>query len=435
MPAANHWGVRISAEAETAEESSASEHSRGFSRTFEALRYRDFRFLFFAQLTNAAAQWMQMIGLPILVLALTASPVHLAMVMVARTVPAMVLGLVSGVVADMWDRRTILITTRVVGTALATWFAVVNVLGSVSLVEIYVFAVLRGATMAFDQAPRRALIPSMVPKHVVVNAMALSTGGMQVMRMLAAAMAGTLIAVGGIHTAFVALALLYVSGIPFLLLMRTRSHERSGYRGIRQMVVDTKDGLGFAITTPAMRASLIITAFFFVFGMSFSNVFAPLLAGGPLGLTEGGLGWMVAVMGFGGTMGTITVAYLSPSHHRGIVLIIALAVFGLLLSGMAGASYLPSAWVAFVVIFFVGAGQSVFMPLLSTMVLQAAPDHMRGRAMAILGWDRALVSFGTAIAGFAAAAFGPQAALLGFGGVCVIGALVLFSSGTLRKLD
>jgi MFS family permease len=399
------------------------------------LRYRDFRFLFFAQLTNAAAQWMQMIGLPILVLALTASPVHLAMVMVARTVPAMVLGLVSGVVADMWDRRTILITTRVVGTALATWFAVVNVLGSVSLVEIYVFAVLRGATMAFDQAPRRALIPSMVPKHVVVNAMALSTGGMQVMRMLAAAMAGTLIAVGGIHTTFVALALLYVSGIPFLLLMRTRSHERSGYRGIRQMVVDTKDGLGFAITTPAMRASLIITAFFFVFGMSFSNVFAPLLADGPLGLTEGGLGWMVAVMGFGGTMGTITVAYLSPSHHRGIVLIIALAVFGLLLSGMAGASYLPSAWVAFVVIFFVGAGQSVFMPLLSTMVLQAAPDHMRGRAMAILGWDRALVSFGTAIAGFAAAAFGPQAALLGFGGVCVIGALVLFSSGTLRKLD
>ncbi|MDA0799452.1 MAG: MFS transporter [Chloroflexi bacterium] len=399
------------------------------------MRYRDFRFLFFAQLTNAAAQWMQMIGLPILVLSLTSSPVHLAMVMIARTVPAMVLGLVSGVVADMWDRRTILITTRVVGTALATWFAVINVLDSASLVEIYVFAVLRGSTMAFDQAPRRALIPSMVPKHAVVNAMALSTGGMQVMRMLAASMAGTLIAVWGIDAAFVALALLYVSGVPLLLVMRTRSHERSGYRGVRQMVVDAKDGLGFAVTTPAMRASLIITAFFFVFGMSFSNVFAPLLADGPLGLTEGGLGWMVAVMGFGGTVGTITVAYLSPSHHRGIVLIIALAVFGFLLSAMAGASYLPVAWVAFVVIFFVGTGQSVFMPLLSTMVLQAAPDHMRGRAMAILGWDRALVSFGTAIAGFASAAFGAQVALLGFGGACVIGALVLLSSGTLRKLD
>jgi predicted MFS family arabinose efflux permease len=201
------------------------------------------------------------------------------------------------------------------------------------------------------------------------------------------------------------------------------------------MVRDAKNGVGFAVTTPAMRASLIIAAFFFVFGMSFSNVFAPLLADGPLGLTEGGLGWMVAVMGIGGTAGTITVAYLSPSHHRGMVLIVALGVFGLLLAAMAGATYLPMAWVAFVVIFFVGTGQSVFMPLLSTIVLQAAPDHMRGRAMAILGWDRALVSFGTGIAGFGAAAFGAQVTLLSFGSACVIGALLLVSSGTLRKID
>jgi MFS family permease len=349
------------------------------------LHYRDFRFLFFAQLTNAAAQWMQMIGLPILVLAVTESPAHLGMVMISQTLPAMVLGLVSGVVADTWDRRTILITTRIVGTALATWFAIINVAGSVSLTEIYVFAVLRGATMAFDQAPRRALIPSMVPPHVVMNAMALSTGGMQVMRMMAAAAAGTLIAVWGIEAAFVALAILYFSGVPLLLAMRTRTHERAGYRGIHQMVRDAKNGVGFAVTTPAMRASLIIAAFFFVFGMSFSNVFAPLLADGPLGLTEGGLGWMVAVMGIGGTAGTITVAYLSPSHHRGMVLIVALGVFGLLLAAMAGATYLPMTWVAFVVIFLVGTGQSVFMPLLSTIALQDAPDHMRGRAMAILG--------------------------------------------------
>jgi MFS family permease len=409
--------------------------ARGFPRTFEALHYRDFRLLFFAQLTNASAQWMQMIGLPILVLAVTGSAVHLGMVMISRTLPAMVLGLVSGVVADTWDRRTILITTRVVGTLLATWFAVVAVMGDVSLTEIYVFAVLRGSTMAFDQAPRRALIPSMVPPHVVMNAMALSTGGMQVMRMFAAATAGTMIAVWGIEAAFVALAVLYVMGVPLLVAMRTRTHERAGYRGIKQMAIDAKGGIGFAVTTPAMRASLIIAAFFFVFGMSFSNVFAPLLADGPLKLTEGGLGWMIAVMGFGGTAGTIAIAYLSPSHHRGMVLIVALAAFGFLLSAMAGASYLPMVWVAFLVIFFVGAGQSVFMPLLSTIVLQAAPDHMRGRAMAILGWDRALVSFGTAIAGFAAAAFGTQVTLLGFGAACVVGALVLLSAKSLRSID
>ena len=128
------------------------------------------------------------------------------------------------------------------------------------------------------------------------------------------------------------------------------------------------------------------------------------------------------------------VAYASPSHHRGLLLTGALAVFGGLLAAMAGASYLPMAWISFGVIVFVGAGQSIFMPLLSTLVLQAAPEHMRGRAMALLGWDRALVSFGSAAAGFTAAAIGVQLGLLAFAGACVLGALLLLSSGAFRRV-
>ena len=386
-------------------------------------------------MSNSAAQWMQMIGLPVLVIIVTESPVHLGVVMLARTVPAIVFGIFSGVVADMWNRRTILLTTRAIGTLLAVWFAAVNVIGSVGLTEIYAFAILRGVVMSFDQAPRRAVIPSMVPSHVVVNAMALTNGGAQIMRVSAASFAGTIIALWGIETAFVALAVFYVIGIPFLAMLQVADHERSGYRGLRVMVSDAKAGLGFAVGTPAMRGSLVIAGMFFIFGMSFTNVFAPVLAAGPLGLTEGGLGWLIAAMGAGGTTGTLGVAYFSPAHHRGIVLTIALGAFGLLLAAMAGVTYLPSPVFSFVVIFFVGVGQSLFMPLLSTIVLQAAPDHMRGRAMAVLSWDRALVSFGSVVAGFSIAAFGSQPALLGFAAACVFGALVLLSTGVMRKID
>jgi len=378
---------------------------------------------------------MQMIGLPVLVIIVTESPVHLGVVMLARTVPAIVFGIFSGVVADMWNRWTILLTTRAIGTLLAVWFAAVNVIGSVGLTEIYAFAILRGVVMSFDQAPRRAVIPSMVPSHVVVNAMALTNGGAQIMRVSAASFAGTIIALWGIETAFVALAVFYVIGIPFLAMLQVADHERSGYRGLRVMVSDAKAGLGFAVGTPAMRGSLVIAGMFFIFGMSFTNVFAPVLAAGPLGLTEGGLGWLIAAMGAGGTTGTLGVAYFSPAHHRGIVLTIALGAFGLLLAAMAGVTYLPSPVFSFVVIFFVGVGQSLFMPLLSTIVLQAAPDHMRGRAMAVLSWDRALVSFGSVVAGFSIAAFGSQPALLGFAAACVFGALVLLSTGVMRKID
>ena len=411
------------------------ELSRGFIQTFESLRYRDFRFLFFAQMTNAAAQWMQMVGLPILVIAMTQSAMHLGAVLVARTVPSLVLGLFSGVVADMWNRRTILLITRVSGTVLAIWFAFINVTGTVSLVDIYVFALLRGLTMSFDQAPRRALIPSMVPRHIVMNAMALSTGSMQLMRVLGASAAGVLIAIWGTPAAFIALAFLYVSGIPLLLIMQVADHERNGYRGMRQMGVDALDGLRFAWRTPAVRGALIIAAAFHIFGNSFMHVFAPLLASGPLELTEGALGWLVAVMGFGATCGTFFVAYFNPSHHRGMTLVISMAAYGSLLGVMAGASYLPTPLVSFGVIWLLGLGQSIFMPLVSTLVLQASPENMRGRAMSLMSWDRALVSFGSMIAAFTTDLFGVQIALLAFAVACAVTALLLLSSGSLRQVD
>jgi MFS family permease len=335
----------------------------------------------------------------------------------------------------MYNRKTILLVTRLSATALAIWFAVVSVMGSATLVDLYAFAILRGLTMSFDQAPRRAMIPSMVPAGAVVNALALTNGGQQVTRATAPAVAGVLISLWGIPAAFVAMAVLYVVGFPFLLLVRIADHEREGYRGLRRIFSDTGAGLGFALRNPVVRACLVLTALYFIFGMSFTNVFAPLLAEGPLGLDEGGLGWLVAVMGIGGTAGTLVVAYFSPSHRRGTVLTTSLALFGMLLMGMAGATYLPTAIVAFVVIFFVGAGQSIFMPLLHSIVLQAAPPNMRGRAVSILSWDRALVSFGSAVAGFAAGAFGSQATLLAFGGACVLGGLALLATGALRRVD
>jgi MFS family permease len=408
---------------------------RGFARTLEALRYRDFRLLFFAQMTNSAAQWMQIVGLPVLIIATTGSAIHLGGVLFARTMPALVLGLFAGVFADIWNRRTILLLTRFSGTLLATWFAFVNVGGWVTLTDIYVFAAHRGITMSFDQAPRRAIIPSMVPQHAVMNAMALSTGGMQVVRLFAASAAGLLIAMWGTSATFVTLALFYVAGIPLLLAIRSDDYERSGYQGMGRMFRDAVDGLNFAWRTPAVRGALIIIAVFHVFGNSFMHVFAPLLAAGPLHLTEGALGWLIAVMGFGAISGTFVVAYLSPSHHRGLMLIGGMAVFGLILTAMAGVSFLPSVLVSFGVIYFLGVSQSIFMPLVSALVLQASPSQMRGRAMSLMSWDRARVSLGSVVAAFSAQILGVQVALLSFAGACVLTSLLLGASSALRRVD
>ncbi|MEX2599579.1 MAG: MFS transporter [Dehalococcoidia bacterium] len=410
---------------------------RGFTRTFSALAYRDFRLLWFTQITNSAANWMQMVALPILVLQVTAgSELHLGLVMAARTAPAMVLGLFSGVMADMWNRKTILLITRFLVSALSVWFATVIVLGWVSLMDVYIFALIRGATMAFDQPPRRAMVPSIVPGYLVTNAMALMTGSVQIMRIVAAGVGGLMIVTLGAPSLFVALAVLYIIGIPLLLGLRVADHERAGYTGIKPVFRDIKESLQFAWSTASVRGVLIIAVLFFIFGIAFMQVFAPLLATGPMNVGEGGFGIMVALMGFGGTVGTLAIAYVNPSHNRGRILLTGMVVFGALLVLSSWSTYVTMPVLTYGLVLLLGMGHSLFQPLITTIMLQASPVNMRGRAMALLSYDRALVSMGAAVAGFTAAAVGPQMAQITFGLVC-IGATLLLTLvyPALRRVD
>ena len=162
------------------------ERSERYGSMFASLAYRDFTYLWLGQIAHAGALWVDMVARPLLVLALTGSAVHLGLVIAVRTVPSFGLGLVAGVVADSFNRRTVLITTKVIVLLLAIIFAVALVLDWIDLWHVYLFTFLRGATQAFDQPARIAMVPSIVPKHLVTNAMALSSGSMQVMRIFGA---------------------------------------------------------------------------------------------------------------------------------------------------------------------------------------------------------------------------------------------------------
>ena len=161
-----------------------------FKGTFASLQYRDFVYLWMGQITHAFALWIDQIAKPLLILYLTDSPVHLGLVLVARTVPAVGFGLLAGVIADNFNRRFILLATKWVVLAITALFALLVVLGLIELWHIYAYNFLRGGTMAFDQPARRAMIPSIVPSNLVTNAMALSTGSMTATRIAGAAGAG-----------------------------------------------------------------------------------------------------------------------------------------------------------------------------------------------------------------------------------------------------
>ena len=406
---------------------------------FASLAYRDFTLLWLGQVTHAAALWLEQTARPLLILALTGSPVHLGLVILARTVPSVAFGLVAGVLVDSFNRRLVLTATKIAVFALSVGFAALIVMGRLEIWHIYAFSFLRGTTMAFDQPARRAMIPTIVPTHLVVNAMALSTGSMSAMRIIGAAGAGLMIGLWGFEAPFIAVAVAYAFALQFTLMLRVADHERAGYQGMRRMASDLGDGVRYAWNTPAIRGVLIIGLGYFTFGMAFMQVFAPLFATQVLGIGEEGFGVLIGAMGVGGVLGALVLAAVSPNKNRGRLMLTLLAIFGVLLIIFSGVTYAPTTQavvLAFAIVLLLGISQSAFFPLINALLMELAPEGMRGRMIALLSLDRAMTAVGGALAGFLAAGIGTQPAQILFGLGCIVTvALMWSSSSVLRRID
>ena len=404
--------------------------------TFASLAYRDFTYLWLGQVTHAGALWLEQVARPLLILAMTGSPLHLGMVIAARTVASVSLGLVAGVVADSFDRRMVMLVTKSVVLVLASAFAALVLLDLIEVWHIYAFTVMRGATMAFDQPARRAMIPSIVPPHLVTNAMALSTGSIQVMRIVGAAAAGLLIGFAGVGLAFTTVAALYIFALLFTFMLHRVPQARRGYRGMRQMGDDLGHGFRYAWTTPAIRGILVIALGYFAFGMSFIQVFAPLFATNVLDIGEEGFGYMMAVTGIGGVAGAAVLAAASPSHGHGRLMLGMLAVVGVLLMAFSASTYLESVPIAFLVVAVLGFSQSIFLPLINASLVRSVPEDMRGRMLGLLSLDRGMTAFGGGVAGLLAATIGTQLAQMVFGAACLATAVAMYTIyPPLRRLD
>ncbi len=415
--------------------------------TFASMAYRDFVYLWLGQITHAFALWIDQIAKPLLILAIGGTAVDLGLVLVVRTVPAITFGLPAGVLADNFNRRMILLLTKVAVLVLGVGFAALLVFGRLELWHIYAYNALRGAAMAFDQPARRAIIPSIVPGHLVTNAMALSTGSMTATRIAGAAGAGLIIAVAGFEGAYVTAAVVYVGAVLFTWLLNPPDHERSGYQGVRSMGSDFLEGLRFAWNTPAVRGVLIISLGYFTFGMAFMQVFTPLLAKQVLGIGDAGFGFLISVAAVGSTVGALVLAAANPTRRRGVMMLSILLLFGLLLALFAGVTYAPPeamvlgtialpVLLAFIVVVFVGMAQAFFFPLINAVLMDAAPEHMRGRVISVLTLDRAMTTFGGALAGFLSFYMGVQVAQILFGLACAVTAVVMFAAyPPLRRID
>ncbi|MFQ5902394.1 MAG: MFS transporter [Candidatus Binatia bacterium] len=358
-----------------------------------ALRYRNYRFYWVGQLASVLAQNMEIIAQGWLVLQLTNSPLMLGLTGLTHAIPTIVLTLVGGVVADLTDRRRIMIFTQGSMSVLFFILATLVVTAKVSMWHVLLFAFLSGCLRAFDRPSRYALLPQMVPREEIANAVALGSSIWQICRLVGPAVAGMLIYLYGVGPTFYVSSLSCLAAVILWFLISLDRHTfGESKRGLIQYMLD---GLNFIRGNEIFYTLIGMTFFNSVFGMSYV-ILMPIFARDILHVGSQGYGFLQTVTGAGALAGTLTVAYLAGSRLKGWQTIIGAVTFGTMIIGFAFSPWYP---LSLGLVFFIGLANQVYMTTINTILQLKLPDQLRGRVMGIYGltWD--LMPVGGTISG------------------------------------
>jgi MFS family permease len=378
---------------------------------------RNFRLFLFGHLVSSTGTWMQQVGQDWLVLRLTDAPLPLGITLALQFAPMLAFGAWAGVVADRIDKRRLLLVTQTAMGGLALVLGVLTATGAVRLWMVYVLALLLGCATAFDMPARQAFVSEMVGPDRVANAVGLNSASFNSARVVGPAVAGVLIAVVGIATAFLLNAVSYLAMIGALLAMDpTRLHRRAPVARGRGQI---RAGVRYVRATPVLRSTIVLVAVVGMFGLNY-RIALPLLArfafdGGPAAY-----GALAAIMAAGSVVGALAVA--RRGRPTPLLLIGSVAAFGLL---SLAAAVAPTLVVEAVVLFPIGMASLAFVATANSTVQLGSSPEMRGRVMSLFG----LVLLGSGmpsglLSGWMADQFGPRSILVLSGVSCLLAATV-----------
>jgi MFS family permease len=398
----------------------ASGRSR-FQDTIRSLRHRNFQLFFSGQLISLIGTWMQNVAQSWLVYRLTGSSLLLGVVSFAGQIPVFPMAPLAGMVADRWNRRTIVIITQTASMILAFILAGLTLTKRVTVWEVIVLAALLGVVNAFDIPARQSFLVEMVGRDDLMNAIALNSSIFNSARIIGPAIAGILVASIGEGWCFFANAVSYVAVIVGLLWMQIPA--RVAERAITSAFDHIAEGFRFVRRTAPIRALLLLLGLVSLVGMPYT-VLMPVFAKTILHGNARTLGVLGSAAGIGALIGALTLAARTRIHGLGRWVWMACGSFGLFLILFSFSRwYVPS------VLLLVPIGFSLMtqMGATNTLVQSMVPDRLRGRTMAVYSMMfMGMSPLGSILAGAAADRIGAPLTVA-LGGVLAIGAAIAFA--------
>jgi len=348
---------------------------------FPALQHRNFRLLWSGQLVSFTGTMMQTAAV-LWHVSLLAPPgqkgLALGLVGLVRLLPIVVLSMVSGVVADARDRRRLMLVTQTSMALVAATLALLTFRGLAVVWPIYLLAGLGSAAASFDSPARQSLVPNLVPREHLPNAISLNTIMFQTASVLGPSFAGIAIALLGLGWVYALNAVSFLAVIVSLLLMRgVPVHDPLTAGQISLSAA--ADGLRFAFGSPLIRSTMLLD--FLATFFASATALLPIFAQDILGVGPEGYGWLYASPSIGALVASgFLVRLVDRIEHRGRVLLWAVAGYGLATVVFGLSRHF---WLTCLCLAATGAADTVSMVIRNIIRQLETPDHLRGRVVGV----------------------------------------------------
>jgi MFS family permease len=348
-------------------------------QSFIALQPRNYRLIWIGLLVSITGTMMQNAAL-LWHVSLLVPPdkkgLALGLVGLVKVAPIICFSMVSGVVADAWDRRRLMLITQAGSALSALALAVLAFRGLSTVWPIYTLAALGAAVGAFDLPARQALVPTLVPREHLPNAITLNTIMFQIAAVVGPSLGGLLIAATGVGWVYVVNALSFGFVIVALLMMRSvPDHPSTGSRRDDVSLRAALEGLRFVFRSPLIRSTMLLD--FFATFFSSATALLPIFAQDILKVGAKGYGWLYAAPAAGALVtSAVMVPITERIERRGPTLLWAIAGYGLA-TVVFGIS--RSFWLTFACLALTGATDTVSMIIRNIIRQLETPDRLRGR--------------------------------------------------------
>ncbi|HEX5019555.1 MAG TPA: MFS transporter [Candidatus Binatia bacterium] len=369
------------------------------------MRHRDYALFWSTDLLGSVGHFVQEVALFWITYEITGSAMALGVLGLCSAAPRLILGALSGVLVDRYDRKLLLILVQFGSAIPIAIFLMIYAFGALAFWHLLVLEILFGSIRAINPSAAQSILAELVPREDLMNAVSLYTVGFNIARIAGPSLGGVLIlwiGVGGCYAAF-AVTLLF-SGVGMLFI---RTNKEQSIKTEENFFREFKEGFHYVWHSPVILSSIVAAYTFAVFIVTYQS-FLPVFAKEVLQVGPEGLGILMAAPGLGGIASLSFLAAVGERWNRAMLLWFMTTTTPIFLMLFCAS---PIFWLSVVLLALVGAGQVSFRTISRVIIQIEAPRNLMGRVMSVFNLDQGMRSIGSVVLGASATFFGASLGL------------------------